>query len=82
MPLVIASIYVAAVLVCVGGMAWLLRAWTRTRYRHEPPSDLQYLIASTALLMSAGIGVLVASQIVLAIGHLDQQHTPFRDNSV
>jgi hypothetical protein len=71
MPLLVASIYVAAVVVCVGATAWLVRAWTRTRYRHKPPSDLQYLIASAALLISAAIGVLVASQIVLAIAHLD-----------
>jgi len=71
MPLLIASIYVAVVLVCVGVTAWLLQAWTRRRYQHKAPSDLQYLVAGAALLTSAGIGVVLASQIVIAIGHIN-----------
>jgi len=46
-----------------------LRAWTRRRYWHKSPSDLHYVVAGTALLLSAGIGVAVASQIVVALGY-------------
>jgi hypothetical protein len=68
MIFVVASIYVGAVLFCVGTTAWLLRTWTRRRYWHEDPSDLHYIVTGTALLLSAGIGVAVASQIVVALG--------------
>jgi hypothetical protein len=68
MIFVIASIYVGAILLCVGTTAWLLRAWTRRRYWHRSPSDLHYIVTGAALLLSAGIGVLVVSQIVLALG--------------
>src|SRR5262249_27011284 len=57
MTLVVVSIYLAAVLFCVGTTAWILRAWTRRRYWHKSPSDLHYVVAGTALLLSAGIGV-------------------------
>src|SRR5207302_1785897 len=40
MTLVVVSIYLAAVLFCVGTTAWILRAWTRRRYWHKSPSDL------------------------------------------
>ena len=69
MTLVVVSIYLAAVLFCVGTTAWMLRAWTRRRYWHKSPSDLHYVVAGTALLLSAGIGVAVASQIVAALGY-------------
>ena len=69
MTLVVVSIYLAAVLFCVGTTAWILRAWTRRRYWHKSPSDLHYVVAGTALLLSAGIGVAIASQIVVALGH-------------
>jgi len=69
MTLVVVSIYLAAVLFCVGTTAWILRAWTRRRYWHKSPSDLHYVVAGTALLLSAGIGVAVASQIVVALGY-------------
>ena len=69
MTLVVVSIYLAAVLFCVGTTAWMLRAWTRRRYWHKSPSDLHYVVAGTALLLSAGIGVAVASQIVVALGY-------------
>jgi len=59
----------AAVVFCVGTTAWILRAWTRRRYWHKSPSDLHYVVAGTALLLSAGIGVAVASQIVVALGY-------------
>jgi hypothetical protein len=32
------------------------------------PSDLHYIVGGTALLLSAGIGVLVASEIEMALG--------------
>ena len=69
MALVVVSIYLAAVLFCVGTTAWILRAWTRRRYWHKSPSDLHYVVAGTALLLSAGIGVALASQIVVALGY-------------
>jgi hypothetical protein len=69
MALVVVSIYLAAVLFCVGTTAWILRAWTRRRYWHKSPSDLHYVVAATALLLSAGIGVALASQIVVALGY-------------
>src|SRR5262249_15433802 len=69
MTLVVVSIYLAAVLFCVGTTALLLRAWTRSRYGHKGPSDMHYGVAGTALLLSAGIGVAVASQIVVALGY-------------
>jgi len=67
MSFVVVSIYLAAVVFCVGTTAWILRAWTRRRYWHKSPSDL--VVAGTALLLSAGIGVAVASQIVVALGY-------------
>jgi len=69
MTFVVPLIYVGAVLLCVGTTAWIVRAWTRKRYWHRTPSDLHYIVAGTALLMSAGIGVVVASQIVVALGY-------------
>jgi hypothetical protein len=61
-------IYVVVVLFFVGTTAFGLRAWTRRRYWHKSPSDLHYIAAGLALLASAGVGVFVASQIVLALG--------------
>ena len=69
MTFAVVSIYIGAVFFCVGTTAWLLRIWTRRRYWHKSPSDLQYIVAGMALLLSAGIGVLVASQIAVALGH-------------
>jgi hypothetical protein len=66
---VVILIYVGVVLVCVGTMGWLVRAWTRRRYWHKSPSDLHYVAVSAALLVSAGIGVVIASQIVVALGY-------------
>src|SRR5258707_15679755 len=67
MTLVVVSIYLAAVLFCVGTTAWILRAWTRRRYWHKSPSDLHYVVAGAALLLSAGIGVAVASQNIVEL---------------
>jgi hypothetical protein len=44
-------------------------SWTEKRYWDRTPSDLHYIVAGTALLMSAGIGVVFASQIVVALGY-------------
>jgi hypothetical protein len=65
----VVSIYVGTVVVCVGITAWIVRAWTRRRYRHKSASDLHYIVVSAALLVSAGIGIVVASQIVVMLGY-------------
>jgi hypothetical protein len=69
MTFVVVSIYAGAVLLYVGTAAWIVRAWTRGRYRHKTPSDLHYIAAGIILLVSAGIGVVIASQIVIALGY-------------
>jgi hypothetical protein len=48
----------------VGTTALLVRTWTRRRYSHKSPSDLHYILVGAALLLSAGIGVAIASQLV------------------
>jgi uncharacterized membrane protein HdeD (DUF308 family) len=70
MTLVVASIYAGVVLLCVGTTALLVRTWTRRRYWHKSPSDAHYILVGVALLLSAGIGVAVASQLVVALGHM------------
>jgi hypothetical protein len=69
MAFVVVSIYAGAVLLCVGTAAWIVRAWTRGRYRHKSPSDVHYIATGIILLLSAGIGVVIASQIVIALGY-------------
>jgi hypothetical protein len=69
MAFVVASIYAVAVLFCVGITAWIVRAWTRRRYWHKTPSDLHYIAVGAALLVGAGIGILIASQIVVVLGY-------------
>jgi hypothetical protein len=69
MTFVVVLIYVGAILLCVGITGWLVRAWTRRRYWHKSPSDLHYVAVGAALLVSAGIGVVIASQIVVALGY-------------
>jgi hypothetical protein len=54
----------------LGVAAWIARAWTRRRYQHKSPSDLHYIVVGIILLVSAGIGMLVASYIVVAIGYM------------
>jgi hypothetical protein len=68
MAFLAASIYAAAILSCVGTTAWIVRAWTRRRYWDKTPSDLHYIAAGAALLVGAGIGILIASQIVMVLG--------------
>jgi uncharacterized membrane protein HdeD (DUF308 family) len=70
MTLVVASIYAGVVLLCVGATALLVRTWTRRRYWHKSPSDVHYILVAAALLLSAGIGVAIASQLVVALGHM------------
>jgi uncharacterized membrane protein YidH (DUF202 family) len=62
-------IYAGTVLLYVGTAAWIVRAWTRRRYRDKSPSDLHYIAAGIVLVVSAGLGVLVASQIVVVLGY-------------
>jgi hypothetical protein len=70
MIFVVGLIYAGTILFCVGTTAWLLRTWTRKRYWHKSPSDMHYILVGAALLLSAGIGVAVASQLVVALGHM------------
>ena len=70
MAIVVASIYAGVVLLCVGTTALLVRTWTRRRYWHKSPSDLHYILVGAALLLSAGIGAAVASQLVVALSHV------------
>ena len=70
MIFVVGLIYAGTILLCVGTTALLVRTWTRRRYWHKSPSDLHYILVGTALLLSAGIGVAVASQLVVALGHM------------
>jgi len=62
-------IYAGTVLLYVGTAAWIVRAWTRRRYRDKSPNDLYYIAAGIVLVVSAGLGVLVASQIVVVLGY-------------
>jgi hypothetical protein len=66
---VVSMIYTGTVLLCVGTAAWIVRAWTRRRYWHKSPSDLHYIAVGITLLVSAGIGIVVASQIVVVLGY-------------
>jgi hypothetical protein len=63
---VVLIIYAGTVLLCLGTAAWIVRAWTR---RHKSPSDLHYIAIGIILLVSAGIGIVVASQIVVVLGY-------------
>ena len=38
-------------------------------YAVASPSDLHYIAAGAALLVGAGIGILIASQIVMVLGY-------------
>jgi hypothetical protein len=61
--------FAGTVLLYVGTAAWIVRAWTRRRYWHKSPSDLHYIAVGIILLVNAGIGILVASQIVVVFGY-------------
>ena len=62
-------IYARTVLLYVGTAAGIVRAWIRRHYRDKSPSDLHYIVAGIVLVVSAGLGVLVASQIVVVLGY-------------
>jgi hypothetical protein len=66
---VISMIYAGTILFFLGTAALIVRAWTRRRYSHKSPSDLHYIAAGAALLVGAGIGILIASQIVMVLGY-------------
>ena len=66
---VVALIYAGTVVLYVGTTALIARAWTRRRNWHGSPSDLHYIAVSAALLVSAGIAIVVASLIVTALGY-------------
>jgi hypothetical protein len=70
MIFVVGLIYAGTILFCVGTTAWLLRTWTRKRYWHKSPSDMHHILVGAALLLSAGIGGAVASQIAVALGRM------------
>jgi hypothetical protein len=66
---IVTIIYVGTILFFLGTAALVVRAWTRRRYSHKTPSDLHYIVVSLIRLISAGIGIFVASQIVVALGY-------------
>lgn len=68
--MIVSLIYAGTILLALGVAAWVARAWTRRRYRHKGPSDLHYIAVGIILLVSAGIGMLIASYIVVAIGYM------------
>jgi pilus assembly protein TadC len=65
---IISMIYAGTILFFVGTTALILLAWARRRYADRSPNDLIYVAVSIILLVSAGIGIFVASQIVVALG--------------
>jgi hypothetical protein len=67
---IISMIYAGTILFFVGTTALILLAWARRRYPDRSPTDLAYIAVGIILLVSAGIGILVASQIVVALGLL------------
>jgi len=66
---VVSIIYAGTVLLGVGTAAWIVRAWTRRRYWHKSPGELHYIAVGIILLMSTGIGIVIASQIVVVLGY-------------
>jgi pilus assembly protein TadC len=65
---IMSMIYAGTILFFVGTTALILLAWARRRYADRSPNDLIYVAVSIILLVSAGIGIFVASQIVVALG--------------
>ena len=63
-------IYAGTILLFVATAALIVRAWTQRRYPHKSPSDLHYIAVGIVLLLSAGLGIAVASQIVVALGYM------------
>jgi len=48
---------------------YVLRQPNDAKGWHKSPSDLHYIDVGIILLVSAGIGIVVASQIVVALGY-------------
>jgi hypothetical protein len=67
---VVSIIYAGTILFFLGTAALIMRVWTRRRYWHKSPSDLHYIVVGIVLLVSSGLGIAVASQIVVALGYL------------
>ena len=67
---VVSIIYAGTILFFLGTAALIMRAWTRRRYPHKSPSDLHYIVVGMVLLVSAGLGIMVALQIVEALGYM------------
>jgi hypothetical protein len=67
---VVSIIYAGTILFFLGTAALIMRAWTRRRYPHKSPSDLHYIVVGIVLLVSAGLGIMVALQIVEALGYM------------
>jgi uncharacterized membrane protein YdcZ (DUF606 family) len=67
---VVSMIYAGTILFFVGTTALVLLAWARRRYPDRSPGDLAYIAVGIILLLSAGIGIAVASQIVAALGYM------------
>jgi predicted membrane metal-binding protein len=67
---IISIIYAGTILFFVGTAALILLAWARRRYPDRSPGDLTYIAVSIILLVSAGIGIFVASQIAVALGYV------------
>jgi pilus assembly protein TadC len=65
---IMSMIYAGTILFFVGTTALILLAWARRRYADRSPNDLIYVAVSIILLVSAGIGIFVASQIIVALG--------------
>jgi hypothetical protein len=66
----ISIIYAVTILFFVGTAALILLAWTRRRFPDRSPSDLTYVAVGVILLASAGIGMWVASQVVVLLGDI------------
>jgi len=67
---VVSIIYAGTILLFVATAALIVRAWTQGRYPHKSPSVLHYIAVGIVLLLSAGLGIAVASQIVVALGYM------------
>jgi pilus assembly protein TadC len=65
---IMSMIYAGTILFFVGTTALILLAWARRRYADRSPNDLIYVAVNIILHVSAGIGIFVASQIVVALG--------------
>jgi len=67
---IISLIYAATILFFVGTAALILLAWARRRYPDRSPNDWVYIAVGIILIGSAGMGIAVASQIILALDYM------------